>query len=144
MTWTYQNSPSTNSSQGRRDAVRQMINDVSSARELKSDEAIAFALAQWNNSVYHGAAFLCDQLADSEAVATRVGDLSLGAEKPANYKALASRYRMLASLRGAVPFAVAMSSAAKNTYRTDTDRVQPAFTRGMMTRPGTVAGTTSS
>lgn len=144
MTWTYQNAPSTNSSQGRRDAVRQMINDVSSARELKSDEAIAFALAQWNNSLYHGAAFLCDQLADSEAVSAKVGDLALGAEKPTNYRALASRYRSLAALRGAVPFAVAMSSAAKDTYRTDTDRVKPAFTRGMMSRPGALIGTTST
>ena len=111
---------------------------------MKSDEAITFALAQWNNSIYHGAAFLCDQLADSAAVSAKVGDLALGAEKPTNYRALAARYRYLASLKGAVPYAVAMSSAARLTMTQDTDRVKPFFTRGQMTRPGSVIGTTST
>ena len=144
MTWTYTGAPSTNSSQGRRDAVREMINDLTSSRQLRSDEAIAFALGQGNNSIYHGAAFLCDQLADATAVSARVGDLSVGGEQPKNYRDLASRYRYLAALKGAIPFAVAFSSAAKDTYRTDTDRVKPAFTRGMMSKPGTITGTTST
>ncbi len=144
MAWTFTNAPSTSTTAGRRDAVRLMVNDITSGRQLRTDEAITFALAQFNLNIYHGAAFLCDQLADSEAVSVRVGDLSLGAEKPVNYKALAMRYRMLAALKGAVPFAVAMSSAAKSPYRTDTDRVKPAFTRGMMSRPGTLIGTTST
>lgn len=132
MTWTFANAPSTQTSQGRRDAVRFMINDLTSGRPLRSDEAIAFALSQEGLSLYRAAAWLCDTLADSEAVALKVGDLALGAEKPANYRAMAANYRWQDAVRAAVPFMVAQSSGAKATAVDDTDRVKPYFARDMM------------
>ena len=145
MTWTYGFCvQSTQTTGGRRDAVRLLINDLSSGSPLRQDEEISFALAQEGNNLYRGAALLCETLADSAAVSKKVGDLSLGAEKAPNYRALASRYRNLAALRGTMPYAAALSSAQKDTYRSDPDRVKPSFTLGMMQRPGTMVGTTST
>lgn len=121
-----------------------LINDISSGNPLRQDEEIAFALAQEGLSLYRGAALMCETLADSAAVDTRVGDLSLGGQKPLNYRAMATRYRMIAALRGSMPYAAAFSSMEKDTYRDDTDRVKPSFTIGMMQRPGTLVGTTST
>ena len=144
MSWTYAKSPSTTSTAGRRDAVRLLINDLTSSRPLRQDEEIAFALAQEGNSVLRGAAFICETLADSEAITKRVGDLSLGAEKPVNYRMLADRYRRLSAINYAVPYGAAFSISEKYTYQVDTDRVEPSFTAGMMQHPGTLVGTTST
>jgi hypothetical protein len=103
---------------------------------LRSDEAIAFALGQEGNNLYRAAAWLCDSLADAEAVSRRVGDLALGAEKPENYRAMAAQYRQESAIRGAMPIMVAHSSGLKQAMASDPDRVAPFFTRETMTPPG--------
>lgn len=140
MTWTYTRAPSTASSGGLRDALRLMLNDLSSARPLRQDEELAFALSQQNSNLYLAAAWMCESLADNEAVQARVGDLSIGGEKPKNYRDAADRYRMLGIRRGVKGVMPAMSSGDKLTYLLDTDRVKPIFVRGMMTRPGAPVG----
>jgi hypothetical protein len=117
-----------------------MLNDLTSARPLRQDEEIAFALSQENNNLYLAASWLCESLADNEAVAARVGDLSIGGEKPTNYRAAAVAFRMLGIRQGVKGVMPAMSSGDKATYRMDTDRVQEIFSRGMMTRPGQPVG----
>jgi hypothetical protein len=140
VSWTYTRNPSTATSGGRRDALRLLLNDLSSSRPLRQDEELAFALSQENNNLYLAAAWMCESLADNEAVQTRVGDLSIGGEKPKNYREAAASYRMLGIRRGVAGIMPAMSSGAKLTYTQDTDRVQPIFTRGMMTKPGQPVG----
>lgn len=144
MPWTYTSAPSTSSSAGRRDAVRILINDRFTSRQLAQDAIISFALAQEGNALYRAAAWVADSLADSEAVNARVGDFSLGGEKPKNYRDLARQLRRISAERGALPFMAAQSSQKKETFAADTDRVLPAFTRGMMQKPGTLVGTTST
>ncbi|SRR6266566_2366710 len=140
MSWTYTRAPSTASSAGRRDALRLLLNDLTSSRPLRADEELAFALSQQNNNIYLAASWICESLADNEAVQTRVGDLSIGGEKPKNYREAAACYRMLGIRRGVTGIMPAMSSGQKTVYVQDTDRVQPVFTRGMMTRPGAPVG----
>ena len=141
MAWTYTRAPSTQSSGGLRDAVRLLINDLSSSRPLRQDEEVTFALSQQNNNIYLAASWLCDSLADNTAVQKRVGDLSIGGEIPKNYREAAQAYRMLGIRRGVTGIMPAMSSGDKSTYIADTDRVLPIFTRGMMTAPGAPVGT---
>jgi len=144
MSWTYTSAPSTSSSAGRRDAVRWLMNDRFTSRQLVQDALISFSLSQEGNNIYRAAALNCDALADSEAVTARVGDFTLGGEKPKNYRELARTLRRISAERGAKPFIAANSSMEKSLFAIDTDRVIPAFTRGMMTKPGTIVGTTST
>lgn len=124
--------------------MRILINDRYTSRQLAQDAVISFALGQEGNNIYRSAAWVADSLADSEAVNATVGDFTLGGEKPKNYRDLARQLRRMSAERGAAPYMAARSSALKQLNASDTDRVVPAFTRGMMTKPGTLVGTTST
>lgn len=124
--------------------MRILVNDRFTSRQLAQDAIITFALGQEGNNLYRAAAFVADTLADSEAVNAHVGDFTLGGEKPKNYRDLARRLRLWSAERGAKPYIAAISSGLKAGIAVDTDRVLPAFTRGMMTKPGTIVGTTST
>lgn len=145
MAWTYSSAPSTGSSAGRRDAIRILVNDRFTTRQLVQDAIITFALAQESNNLYRAAAWVADSLADSEAVAARVGDLSIGGEKPTNYRTLARQLRHMGVLHStAMPIVEAISSQFKQSHEADTDRVLPFFTRQMMANNGVLSGTTST
>src|SRR5262245_29549334 len=113
MAWTYSSAPGTSNAASRRDAVRILTNDRFTSRQLVQDAIVAFALSEEGNNVYRAAAWVCDSLADSEAVNARVGDFTLGGEKPANYKDLARILRRRSAEKFALPFMAAHSSASK-------------------------------
>ena len=131
MTWTFDQTFTTASSQGRRNALRSLIRDTDSARQLLSDEELAFYFAQENN-LYRAAAAACSALADSRAVDKSVGDLSISnSVLPTNYLALAKLYRSQADLRGGMPYAGGISQADKLSQEEDSDRVVPIFLKDL-------------
>lgn len=142
MSWTYTGLPETATAEGRRDAVRLLIQDTDNAAQLFQDEEISFALAQENNSLYRAAALLLDALSKTAQQSRSIGDLSISSQS-GGFSALATRYRMLAT-RGAMPFAGGISVSDKETRTADTDRVRPAFTRELHQTPGLDSVTGSS
>ena len=136
MAWTYGNDPSSST----RDAVRFLVQDIDTNRQLVSDEEIAFALAEHTNT-YFAAALVADSLALAKGnIATkRVGDLSITYD-PSFYGRLAKMLRRQGALRTGVPYAGGISVADKETNEADTDRVQPMFTRELHTVPGGTVG----
>ena len=145
MTWTYANAPATGSTQGRRDAVRVLIPDITGTVQLVTDEVIKFWLDQSANNIYRAAAHICRSLADANTgTAMSVGDLSIsGGSETWTKKAMSYDRRADYS---ATPFAGGISIDSKQTYESDTDRVEPAFTRTQDDIPGGpgVRGSTSS
>lgn len=125
MTVTFGNNPAGSN----RDLVRILINDTTGKL---SDETINYLLAS-EPSVWYAAAMACDMIGGQSGSVSgmTVGDLtvSYGAGQT-NYTALAKQLRSRGS-RGAVPFAGGLTLSQKDTERTDTDRVPPAFSIGM-------------
>lgn len=120
-----------------------MVHDTNSAKQLLSDEEIAFYYAQEGN-VWRAAASCCLALIDGQSVDKTVGDLSLRTgSRLANYQALAKEYRMRANL-GATVYAGGISSADKQTQEQDTDRVLPVFTKTLQGDPEITPGSTAS
>ena len=75
-------------------------------------------------------------------VEKQVGDLKIKAgEKYKNYLEIMKSLEQEAagSLPGAAPFAGGISKVAKETQEQDSDRVEPAFSRGMMDNPSSVS-----
>lgn len=133
MTWSYLGVPGTTSAPARRDAVRLLVKDTVSTRQLIQDEELDFFLAQNSNGIWGAAADACDALAAREAKAKSVGDLSLSGMGD-SYKELGRTYRMrLGSTL--VPFAGGISVADKDARNQDTDRVAPAFSRSLHVNP---------
>ena len=140
MTWTWGQSPSTSSTGGRRDALRSLIRDTDSSRQLLSDEELTFFYSQERN-IYRAAAAACLALADGSKVQKTVGDLSIGAVSE-SYQTLAKEYRRRADMDATV-YAGGISSADKLTQDQDTDRVRPAFSRSLHGTPDTSSGSST-
>ena len=142
MTWTYLGVPGTTSADSRRDAVRYLIKDTVSTRQLVQDEELDFLLSQNGNNVWRSAADACEQLSAREAKSKSVGDLSLSGMGE-SYCELAARYRMRANSLVS-PFAGGITISDKDIRAQDTDRVQPAFSRSLHGTPGLDTNTTGS
>ncbi len=131
MVWSYSGDPS----QGDKDAVRFLIQDVDEASPLVSDEEIAYTLTLCGSPLT--AAIRCLKalvVRYSQLANKSVGDLSI------DYTARAQNFRMLAkdlekdlvTEGGNVGiFAGGISVAQKDTEREDTDRVPPSFKKGI-------------
>lgn len=133
-TWFYSGDPSSSN----RDWVRWRIGDVNATDQLVSDQEIAAAVTEYG-SKQMAAARVCEAIA---AEFSREADVTLadgsGASRSRSLSQKASAYMKLARdiARGvtasiAAPFVGGISIANKDTYDTDSDRVDPAFTRGM-------------
>ena len=143
MTWTFVNAPDTSSTGGRRDAVRLLIPDITAASPLITDESIAFLLSESGNNVYRAAAHACRALGSANAgTAMSVGDLSISGLAD-SWGKKAKRLDVLADM-GAAPYAGGITVSDKETDQTDSDIVQPFFTRTQDDIPGGPSASTGS
>lgn len=113
------------------DHVRLLIGDTKSTDPQLQDEEIDFLLTE-HGAVRSAAIAACRTLAAKYARLCDkwVGDLKiLASQKQLHYTRLMEM--LSASNLSAVPSAGGISIAQKTAYEGDTDRVQPAFRRGM-------------
>lgn len=150
MTWSYSGNP-TNSPT---DAVRFEVQDTVSTSPLLQDEELQYAIAQESGPLPTGgysaaqilsaAAHCCEALVRrfSMQADTTTGSLHVTYSKAAlGFAARAKELRARAQgMQG--PYVGGLSRSDKLGILQDTDRVQPAFTRGEFNNPWT--GRTSS
>lgn len=130
MVWSYSGDPAANP----KDAVRFYLGDTDPDDPQLQDEEILFLVQKFAGNVYLAAADAARGLAGkySRRADKAVGDLRLSFSQQAqNYWELAKRLQTEAGKR-AVPYAGGISKSDKKTQEEDTDRVRPAFKRGMM------------
>jgi len=111
--------------------IRLLIGDIDTSDELFSDAQIT-SLESLYGGVYATAAAACNALAAKFAreVDATVDDVrASNSQKYEHYVALAKTLSMQAARNiGATPYAGGISRSDKQTYETDSDRVEPAFT----------------
>lgn len=128
MTWTYSGDPGLS----QKDEVRFLVGDTDPNEQLVTDEEIEYALSQ-EGSVRAAAVVVCESIQAS--LAKRV-DKAAGAvrvslsQKAEHYAKLCERLKSRLALSAAA-YAGGISRADKESNRSDTDRVKPAFRRGM-------------
>ncbi|HHY37203.1 MAG: hypothetical protein LHW58_08380 [Candidatus Cloacimonetes bacterium] len=130
MVWSYSGDPAANP----KDAVRFYLGDTDPDDPQLQDEEILFLVQKFAGNVYLAAADAARGLAGkySRRADKAVGDLRLSFSQQAqHYWELAKRLQTEAGKR-AVPYAGGISKSDKKTQEEDTDRVRPAFKRGMM------------
>lgn len=134
MAWSYSGDPGASP----KDEVRFLVADTDPADPIVSDEEILFMLAE-KGTPLSAAAALARVLAFRYARAcdTAIGDYRV------SLSAIAERYRLLArelsskaGLVSAIPYAGGISASDKRRQEEDTDRVEPAFSRGMFEAGG--------
>ncbi len=133
MAWTYSGDPASSD----KDAVRFLILDTDTNRQLLSNEEINYLLADENSHVLFAAARAAEQVSAtfSKKAGVQVGDLKLDFGKTsAFYTSKAQELRREGSIRGASPFAGGRLISDKDAETKDTDRVPP-FARRNLTRP---------
>lgn len=122
--------------------VRSILGDTNAADPQLSDEEITFYLTTFGGVYYAGAA-CCDAIAAKYArqIDGSVGPLSRSfSQRQTNYLALGRRLRYLAATQSAVPYAGGISITDKTATNTQSDRVQPAFSKAWDDYPGTRMG----
>lgn len=132
-TWTYDASQLTTST---RMQVRREIGDVNYNEQQIFDEEIDYAISLRPGSVYGAAAEACRFIAAnySRLVDIVQGELKTNySQRSKSYMTMASKFDALAAVRGpgAGAYAGGISVSDKQQNVLDTDRVQPAFARGM-------------
>lgn len=135
MTWTYTGDPSSST----KDEVRFLVGDTDADNQLVQDEEITYALSA-EASTMRAAVRVARAIASYYARSTekQVGDLKIKAgEIYKNYLKIVESLEQEAagSIPGAMPFAGGISKAQKYTQESDTDRVEPSFSKGMMDNP---------
>jgi len=132
MTWTYSGDPAASDLA----QARFLIGDTDSDDELLQDEEIEWAIA--SQSTITLAAALCLRTLSnkfSRLVTRKIGDLAVNCSDMA--KAFADRAKELdpagvtASFLLALPSFGGLSVSGKDTLNSETDAVQPSFSRGM-------------
>ena len=134
MTWTYASSDlSTALAQ-----IRFTVGDTDSSDKQVTDEEIAYCQTRAGSNNKLAAAYVCDGIAAKYArlVTSSVGDLSTAySDLQQHYKDLAAQLRLEGGSLIAIPIAGGISEARVTVVNEDTDRVKPAFFRGMMDNP---------
>ena len=129
MTWTYNNKPATIN----RDAVRFLVGDKDFDSQLVTDEEITFALGE-EGGIYLAASLIAKGIAAkfAQLVDRNIGDLKISySQRQKHFKDLATDLELRGNVSGGQVYAGAMSVSEKDTVELDTDRVAPAFKRGM-------------
>lgn len=133
MTWTYSGDPSSDE----KDAVRFLIGDTDSDDELIQDEEINYLLDE-EGAVKLAAARAAETIAAKFA---RKADRTIGdysekfSQKADNYFSLAKELEQQYDddvSEKAMPYAGGISKTDKESRENNTDRVKPAFSKGMM------------
>lgn len=127
MSFTYGGLPDSTTTNGRRDAVRLLVQDTVQSTAHFQDEELDFFLLENGGDVWSAAADACEQLASGGATSKSVGDLSIS-DTATSWLDLARRYRLRAG-SGAMPYAGGIRVSEKDAYEADTDRAEPYFTR---------------
>lgn len=132
MGWSYSGNPGASN----KDAVRFLIQDTNTSRQLVQDEEIEWMIGQEAN-IYMAASQICTQLVvkggGGGVKRKKVGDLMIEYDT-AFYRALAGSL----SARGVghqVPYAGGISKTDKQLQQTDPDWVKPKFARDMENNP---------
>jgi len=131
VTWTYTPDFTTT-----RDQVRFLAGDTDTTDQLVTDEEVAFAYAQ-EGSTRGAAALLLEGLAKKFArkCDSSVGDLSKSYSQMSKaFGEQAKAMRRSSAVYG-IPVAGGISISRVETVDEDTDRVTPAFRRGMLDNP---------
>src|SRR5262245_20769600 len=128
MSWNYSGNPSSSP----KDDVRFHVGDTDSCDQLLKDGKIKYLLSQSNNSVIAAAIRGCEMIAIKFA---RLADESVGrvsisfSQKSKAYLNMKEALRQRLVIEDCIPYAGGISQSDKETQETDTDRVQPAFTK---------------
>lgn len=133
MAFTYGGAPSTNTSTGRRDAVRLLLKDVSSGTALFSDAEITFFLTHHNSNIWRAAASAAQGLSAREAESKSVGDLAISGFGK-TWREVAAEYKLHAESHVTL-YAGGIAVGDKQAAEANTDRVLPAFTRDLLRNP---------
>lgn len=135
MTWSYSGNPASS----QKDAVRFLIGDTDTTRQLATDEEIAWSLTEQPNT-YQAAALVCLSLASkfSKSGTVKVGDVTCsGTELAAQFTQRARELERKAAAQAALPFVGGRSLQGKADLREDPDSTQPSFAIGQDDHPDT-------
>jgi len=143
MTWTYTSTSSTflASSLG---VVRRRVGDTDTSDQLMTDEEINSEISSAGTTLL-ASRNIAKSLAAKFArrMDSKMGKLDLkNSQMFEHYTALAEELDLEIATGGATPWAGAPSKADKETQQLDTDRVEPAFARGMFAVEQTAHGET--
>lgn len=128
MTWSYSGDPASSDL----DRVRFLIGDTDTVDQLVNNEEVNWALGEF--PIYIAAAELSEAIAAkfSRKVDKSVGDLKISFSKQAEqYSKKAKQLRNRGSLAAIAPYAGGISVSDKESVVSNTDRVDPSFSRGM-------------
>lgn len=142
MSWSYTGNPASSN----KDLVRYLIGDTDSGDQLLQDEEIDFVLGQYAivtgtpvvtvSAAAAPAAECCDNIvalysrtASQKEVGGTRGVKVQASNRVGQYEALAEKLRRKMAM---VIYIGGVSEADKEAYQSDTDAIQPFFSRGMM------------
>ena len=135
MTWSYSGDPSKTP----RDWIRWRVGDTNFSDQLQSDEEIDAAISQEGNK-FKAAILVCLSIGakiSGSSVDKTIGRFKISKSQAANRYLKELPLALRAEMgRRAIPFAGGISRADKESRADDTDRVKPAFSRGMHDFPG--------
>ncbi len=129
MTWSYTNAPNTSN----RDAVRFLVGDNDFDNKKVTDEEITFALAE-EGGIHLASSLIAKGLAARFAtlVDRSIGDLRISySQRQKHFTDLAKELKARGDASGGRVYAGGISVSDKKTVKSDTDRVKPAFAKGM-------------
>lgn len=129
------------------DKVRFLLGDTKDSASELTDNEVQFLLDEEGQNPLRAAARGAETLASKYSTAVvekQVGPLRIssgtrGLTKAERYMKLAQMLWKQAMSQSVVPWAGGISKSDKNSHLTDSDRVEPAFARGMMSYPATSA-----
>lgn len=136
MTWTYTLGTIATVE---KDQIRLEVGDTDTNRQLLQDEEIAQAIPVEGN--FWLATARCAEMI-SRLMLSKV-DVKLGRAMQVTYTLAAQQYKEMAkelrkkALGTRAPWVGGMSVSDKETYEEDTDLIQPAFARSMLSNPRT-------
>ena len=128
MAWSYSGDPASSE----KDAVRFLIGDTDTDDQQLSDAEINYLIAQWGGVMVSAINAVRGIIARyARLVSKQVGDLSIDySDRLAAYQALVGQLEA-GNIKDVDLYAGGISVSDVQTVNLDTDRVRPAFRRGM-------------
>lgn len=126
-----------------RDMVRLYVGDVDGTDPQLQDGEITAILLDEGGDVMRAACTAADTIGSRYARQASEGNRQADVLMK-HYLDLATRLRRKMARTGVLPFSGGQSNAAKQQQAQNPDQVQPAFTKGMDSEPGTWPGTTTN
>lgn len=116
------------------DKLRFLLGDTDPNYPVFTDSEVAYLLAQYPDPLVAAIAGCQSLIARYASQVDRsIGALSISAgQRVEHYTALLATLQGQQAMTTAIPWAGGLSVSGKDAQNSDTDRVQPAFTREMM------------